>query len=445
MCLYNKWRQFVLLTKNLIDGNIVYTHTTSASLAEYSFDMATKKVTIEENDKAKLKQMLKKKRQKGRVSLMELLEPIKPEIMYNRVVFEPYVRYSEQINNVFNLFTGFHAQPNNEIVNINLIAPLLTHMKHILCGDNIATYEYMLNWLAHLCQKPYKKIGVMIALMSSHQGAGKNVFWDFVGNYIVGKNHYMVLNDLDQLTGKFNSVLENKILTVCDEIGNFGGAHRSNDKLKNIITQGEQIIERKGFDSIRVNDYNNFVGLSNNDWPWKIECGDRRHLVLEVSNAKVGDTAYFKQLTACMTDECGLHFYNMLLRRDITNWSPMDIPMTEFKRDLKLMSAPPAVRYIVDCLRRSDPHGFSWTDAGPTSVFSTTLYEGFQLWQKNTGDDRERLSFTQFIRSLRHIGLHTKNVTLRSVQKKGITLDKEKLLINIRAYLKDASFDITED
>jgi putative DNA primase/helicase len=228
-----------------------------------------------------------------------------------------------------------------------------------VCSGNKEAYDYILDWHAHLCQYPNKKTGVMIALMSTKQGAGKNIFWNFIGRHIIGKQYFMVLNDLDQLTGKFNGVNENKILTVCDEIGNFGGAYRSNDKLKNIITQDDQIIERKGFDAASVADYNNFVGFSNNEWPWKIESGDRRHLVLEVSNEKVGDKDYFDRLALLSTDECGEQFYNMLLRRDITHWNPLNIPMTQFKRDLNLMSLSAPILYMKDCLE-DEPVGFVW-------------------------------------------------------------------------------------
>lgn len=443
----------VYLTKNLIDGNIAYIHTTALNLAQYSFAISgSSKVLVDVDDKKAVKKLLKTKKKKDRCTLKDILEAYKHEIMYERAVFEPYVTYSgflERTNSerVFNLFTGFHAQLNDGLcIDMELISPLLWHMQHILCNGNVETYEYLLNWLAHLCQTPNKKIGVMIALMSSQQGAGKNVFWDFIGNYVVGKGHYMVLNDLDQVTGKFNMVMENKILTVCDEIGNFGGAHRSNDKLKNIITQGEQIIERKGFDAIRVNDYNTFVGLSNNDWPWKIEAGDRRHLVLEVSNEKVGNKAYFTRLTACMNNTCGTHFYNMLLRRDISCWNREEIPVTQFKRDLKLMSAHVVVRYMIDCLSRSIPYGFNWTDAGPTSVFSVMLYEGFLQWQRMTGDDREKISQTSFTQSLnRHLGLGTSNVRMGGQRKRGVRIDRQVLLAKIRTYLKDPDFEIHDD
>ena len=55
----------------------------------------------------------------------------------------------------------------------------------------------------------------------------------------------MVIGDIDRLLGRFNSIIQNKLLTICDEISNYGGAYKSNDKLKNLITQSEQLIEKK--------------------------------------------------------------------------------------------------------------------------------------------------------------------------------------------------------
>ena len=91
-------------------------------------------------------------------------------------------------------------------------------------------------------QKPYKKIGVAI-LLKSKQGAGKNIIWEWIADFIIGKKYSLVINDIDRLLGRFNVIIQNKLLTICDEISNYGGAYKSNNKLKNLITQSEQVIE----------------------------------------------------------------------------------------------------------------------------------------------------------------------------------------------------------
>ena len=93
-------------------------------------------------------------------------------------------------------------------------------------------------------QKPYKKIGVAI-LLKSKQGSGKNIIWEWIGNYILGRQYSLVLGDIDRLFSRFSAIIENRMLTILDEISNYGGAYKSNNKLKNIITQNEIVIEQK--------------------------------------------------------------------------------------------------------------------------------------------------------------------------------------------------------
>jgi hypothetical protein len=79
---------------------------------------------------------------------------------------------------------------------------------------------------------------------------------------VIGSRYYNTINDIEQVVGRFNSESENKLLTICDEIQNYGGAHKSNDKLKSLITQTQQKIERKGLDIQTINDFNNYIFLT---------------------------------------------------------------------------------------------------------------------------------------------------------------------------------------
>ena len=74
---------------------------------------------------------------------------------------------------------------------------------------------------------------------------------------VAGRDYSTSINDMNQLLGNFNAIVEHKLLTVCDEIQNYGGAYKSNDKLKSLITNESIIIERKGFDSQSLEDFNN--------------------------------------------------------------------------------------------------------------------------------------------------------------------------------------------
>jgi len=136
------------------------------------------------------------------------------------------------------------------------------------------------------------------------------------------------------------------LLTLCDEIQNYGGAHKSNDKLKSIITQTELAVEKKGHDIYTVSDYNNYIFLTNNDWPIKVEASDRRFLLLGLDNGHANDNSYFKPLVAQLNDEAAEHFH-WLAQRDLTEWNSKDIPMTDLKKQLKVNSL--AAPYQVPC------------------------------------------------------------------------------------------------
>ena len=56
-------------------------------------------------------------------------------------------------------------------------------------------------------QFPYKKIGVAI-LLKSKQGSGKNIIWEWIGDYIIGRQYSLVLGDIDRLFSVLNAHVE---------------------------------------------------------------------------------------------------------------------------------------------------------------------------------------------------------------------------------------------
>jgi len=221
------------------------------------------------------------------------IEEVSHELQYKRVDFIP--KHENVDPTSFNLFTSFKAKKSDDKIDESKIDRILWHIRYIWCKNNDDLYKYIINWLVHLMQKPYKKIGIAI-LLKSEQGAGKNILWEFIADFIIGKKYSLVINDIDRLLGRFNVIIQNKLLTICDEISNYGGAFKSNDKLKNLITQSEQVIERKGLKPVRFSDYNNYIFLSNNNWPIKVELSDRRYFCLDLGNSKCKDSDYFDVL-----------------------------------------------------------------------------------------------------------------------------------------------------
>ena len=93
--------------------------------------------------------------------------------------------------------------------------------------------------------------------------------------------------------------------------------NQTSNKMKALITDKTQKLEKKGVDAIQINNYCNYVLLTNNNNVIKVEEGDRRYLCLEASSCKKGDSTYYKNLAKDADDiKIGECFYHMLMKRD---------------------------------------------------------------------------------------------------------------------------------
>jgi hypothetical protein len=208
-----------------------------------------------------------------------------------------------------NTFTSFNHLFDPEFkVDENKIKPWVFHLENVICNEDKIVSEYILNWLAHVVQKPYQKIGVNVVAKSVLEGAGKDSFLDFFTNHVLGAEFAQSFNQVDDLSKKFNKNAEKCIITLLSEIGGNGAAYKKHNLLKDITTRKYQNIERKGIDGYRARDCNNYWMFSNDDWIVKINETDRRHICLNVNTVYVGDEEYFNCLHEHSTLEIGMHF-----------------------------------------------------------------------------------------------------------------------------------------
>jgi hypothetical protein len=118
------------------------------------------------------------------------------------------------------------------------------------------------------------------------------------------------------------------------------------------VTRTTQNITNK-FQDTRSNcdDYNDYLLFSNNDWIVRLGTSDRRHACLEADNSKVGDHKYWEEIYGHKNDECGLHFFHYLALTDLSDYNPREIPMTEWKKELKDKSIDPVTRTLIDFVK----------------------------------------------------------------------------------------------
>lgn len=323
---------------------------------------------------------------------------------FNNIVFEPYPPYKEPKHEKdLNLFYGFNQKYIEKLdININIIQPILDHIKVVLCDNNAVVYEYLLDYLACILQMPNRKNGIALVI-NGKMGSGKSSFFDFFGKEILGTKYFCYVNNIQDVTGQFTTQICNKLLTVLDECNTFLGNHQLFNQFKTMVTQSTIKLEAKGKDPIFINDYNNFVMISNEYHICKIEQNDRRYLCLEVNNMYAKGSAsdeirkdYFNKLNRAFNDSSVKeHFYNFLLRRDISNRYFEDIPITKYKKELRNLSCPSEILFIHKFYEAN-----KYFNKEYTFIDSDTLYKSYKdFCDKSNYTTKHKASFFQSLSS----------------------------------------------
>lgn len=190
---------------------------------------------------------------------------------------------------VLNLWNGFAIAPDPE----QCCALFLAHVREVICaGEDPDVAEFLLDVLAKKVQQPARLTEVSVA-MRGGQGVGKNTLTDYYGA-IFGR-HAVTVDKQELVTGRFNAVLLAKLMVVLDE-AMWPGHKEFVGALKSLVTSPTLMIERKGIDPVREQNFTQMFVLTNKNWVWPTELGDRRALILDVTDAKKGDTTYFDAL-----------------------------------------------------------------------------------------------------------------------------------------------------
>jgi hypothetical protein len=260
-------------------------------------------------------------------------------IQYNSIKFKP-----EKMNkNIFNLWSGFKSKP---IKNNDLIKPIINHIKYVWANNIKERFQYIINWLAKIIQEPWRKNGTVIVLIGG-QGCGKNILCNFLMDNLIGEKYSTTINNLNTITKRFNCLLEHKILITLDEVSNVkNNYHKTFDILKSLITEKTQKIERKGLDPIIIDDFCNYIMLSNNYYPVKVEGMDRRYAIFNCSNKYIKNKDYFQKLKDSFTENTANAFMDYLMNIDISNVELSNIPTSKIREELIERSVPDELVFL---------------------------------------------------------------------------------------------------
>jgi len=304
---------------------------------------------------------------------------------YTDIVFKPNAKSSE-----LNLWTPIQFEPDfkadcSEIVEL---------IHRSLCNNDEVKSEWLLDWLAHIVQKPEEKATVVPVLISE-QGAGKGLLMDYIMKKILG-NRYTAVNSADELTAKFNAKLSKKFLTFIDE-ATWRGDHKEDGILKRFTASPTMTIEEKFGASYDMENFSRYLIASNNPEAVAMEKGNRRYVVIEANDKLANDLSFFGPIADKIknTNETKIiqAFYAFLLARDLSKFNPFKILEGNMDGRLAKIKTAGVVAQFWEDVLFENPMGGLWEERG---LNMTNVWDAFSDFKRDISSYERSISAAGF-------------------------------------------------
>lgn len=248
-----------------------------------------------------------------------------------------------------------------------------------MCNGSEDHFKAFVWFLAHLVQRPGEKTGRVLVVHGS-EGVGKSTFFvDFFLKRVLGMAHTVVLSRSSDITGNFNSLLENRLLCVCEEA--MLNDARSADEMKHLITGDYITINKKNQPQRQQRNLLNFVLLSNRTVPMVMGKESRRPIVIRTNDRFANmDPAlkhqYHTERTELLAmDKTVEQLAWFLSRLNLDQWDAERTSRLYFSREFDMMrvaALEPGLKLAADCINLETNGGLS-----PVAV---ACYPGTANW-----------------------------------------------------------------
>jgi hypothetical protein len=238
---------------------------------------------------------------------------------------------------------------------------ILDHVLMLAGDTGEAGREYLLDYMAHLVQKPgvLPKVGI---LMQSKQGVGKNLlFEELLGKKILGPGLMHCSAQSEDYFGRFDNAAVNKLLCIHDEVVGRDMA-RTAGLIKESITAELQGLEEKGLKKVQLRNFVRWIYLTQSIHALLLDTPERRVFVAECDNSMAPGVGapevvdeYFTRLWIWVADDANVRaFYDYLMARDISTWRPvLDRPNSRYYTELQRMSLGRVDEWLIDMLENN--------------------------------------------------------------------------------------------
>jgi hypothetical protein len=268
--------------------------------------------------------------------------------VYSEIKFHP----KKQPTYVLNLW----VPPSINPVDIGC-KKIMEFLFTVICNKDQIIFNYLINYLAHIYQKPEEKPGIMVALMSP-QGCGKGVFMQMLSK-IWGRTTLMI-NEMESITGRFNLCLERKLIVCMDE-AMYINDNAGQEKLKNLITEPTINVEAKHQMPRTVNSLHRFFLATNHEHFLKTSKDDRRLFAIPISECHQNDHKYFENLMDAIENTQELNgFVYILSQKDLSQFNVRQRPKTQVHAMQIIQSLHGVDRWVYEILNNKKIRYLDW-------------------------------------------------------------------------------------
>lgn len=305
--------------------------------------------------------------------------------------FVRFIPRPDVATHIYNLWKGFRSLTASSQTNYSPEARegvnnFIAHCRENICDHDQKAFEWLMNFVAHMFQKPWEKPPVAL-VFHGEKGVGKNVFIDVL-KFMIGR-HATTISDRGILTARFNAIMEDKILIAFDEAF-WSGDKSTEGKLKSIITDPRRNIERKGKEHYEAQVYDRIVIMGNEDRLVNATSDERRYAAFNVASHKQGNAAFFSSIMDGIREHSGDELLmEYFINRDISDFNIRKAPDTEGLREQKEHSLSNFEIWWRECLREGRVIGdYSGSADWPPHIKASSLFECYDHFLKDT-DQRE--------------------------------------------------------
>lgn len=264
---------------------------------------------------------------------------------YKQIDFIPNEIVSDE---TYNTFQGFNCAKEYKYEEKPEVIELFTELVNVLTDHEANSSKYLISYIADMFQNTDRNPEVAI-LFKSKQGYGKDTLIDLV-MAMMGDSYIARTDKIEDMLGKFNSRIKNKIILQLNELeGKDGWEYR--DKLKGIISSKTVSIKEEHMKPYDQAFFSRIFIMSNRVNPIEVAQDDRRFCVFKAHYKKPSREFFNKihQIPKCKDSLYTLYNYLMNYPIEIKSWCD-ERPMTTAYKNMKENNINPLYQYIKEII-----------------------------------------------------------------------------------------------